>query len=865
MKHLKYLLFSLVVFIPIKVGALEATTVLDCDKLILNVGDSTNCKISLNSISGGVKGFMADINVGSNIEISDFSVSEGWTNNSSDIKKIDVTNSIAQPGNITIASFRINVKSGTPETNEKVTVSSIYLTDENDDDLIPTQTEVSQAIRIPSNNASLTKLTVSTGTLSPEFDPDKLEYAVDNVNSDTINISASGNANASISGVGTKKLEYGINTFEIIVKAESGVTKTYKISVNRVDTRSGDTSLKELIVSGTKIQLSNNTNRYIVELASDIDKLSVEAIANNSKATVKYSSNNISLNYDETATIWINVTAENNTVAKYLVTATRKDNRSSNNNLKLLSVNDKSISLNNNTQSYTLTVANKITSATIKALPQDDKSKVEIEGNSNLKVGSNTFKITVTAENNAIKTYSLTIIRKNTSGDVTDLSNNTFVKKLTIKDYDISFDKNTFSYNIEVENTVTKLDITYELEDSKASASITGNSNFKEGNNEVKILVTAENGESSTYVINVTKSGKLYEVENNKSKIISALKDKVKSVQILVKVNDSDSLIIPNDIIKEVSNSNKSLTYSVINGNLTQYSITLNGALFDDYASAVNYKIIFNNNTNLKDLLGNKKSLILDFEHAGQLPAGTVYKVYVGDTFNDGNTLYFYYYDGTVQLQLEESNLLVEAGYITIPLEHCSTYVLVDTVIEDKQISPETPSDNEDNNMLYIIIGSGIIVLLVGGLVIYFIIKKKQKNKKDITPKPNDNLDATETIDIIDLDDTTTMPAVPNSVANTEYLFGISVMDIDDYLEKCPLAGIKRENIKEGIVVVSLEKDSILNKLGIIQGDVLLEFNDKKIINKETFRELIKNIKHGKKYKLKFHRNGKDNNIEVIL
>lgn len=865
MKHLKYLLFSLIVFIPIQVGALEATTVLDCDKLILNVGDSTNCKISLNSISGGVKGFMADINVGSNIEISDFSVSEGWTNNSSDIKKIDVTNSIAQPGNITIASFRINVKSGIPETNEKVTVSSIYLTDENDDDLIPTQTEVSQAIRIPSNNASLTKLTVSTGTLSPEFDPDKLEYSVDNVNSDTINISASGNANASISGVGTKKLEYGINNFEIIVKAESGVTKTYKISVNRVDTRSGDTSLKELIVSGTKIQLSNNTNRYIVELASDIDKLSVEAIANNSKATVKYSSNNISLKYDETATIWINVTAENNTVAKYLVTATRKDNRSSNNNLKLLSVNDKSISLNNNTQSYTLTVANKITSATIKALPQDDKSKVEIEGNSNLKVGSNTFKITVTAENNAIKTYSLTIIRKNTSGDVTDLSNNTFLKKLTIKDYDISFDKNTFSYNIEVENTVTKLDITYELEDSKASASITGNSNFKEGNNEVKILVTAENGESSTYVINVTKLGKLYEVENNKSKIISALKDKVKSDQILVKVNDSDSLIIPNDIIKEVSNSNKSLTYSVINGNLTQYSITLNGALFDDYASAVNYKIIFNNNTNLKDLLGNKKSLILDFEHAGQLPAGTVYKVYVGDTFNDGNTLYFYYYDGNEQLQLEESNLLVEAGYITIPLEHCSTYVLVDTVIEDKQISPETPSDNEDNNMLYIIIGSGIIVLLVGGLVIYFIIKKKQKNKKDITPKPNDNLDATETIDIIDLDDTTTMPAVPNSVANTEYLFGISVMDIDDYLEKCPLAGIKRENIKEGIVVVSLEKDSILNKLGIIQGDVLLEFNDKKIINKETFRELIKNIKHGKKYKLKFHRNGKDNNIEVIL
>lgn len=865
MKHLKYLLFSLVVFIPIQVGALEATTVLDCDKLILNVGDSTNCKISLNSISGGVKGFMADINVGSNIEISDFSVSEGWTNNSSDIKKIDVTNSIAQPGNITIASFRINVKSGTPETNEKVTVSSIYLTDENDDDLIPTQTEVSQAIRIPSNNASLTKLTVSTGTLSPEFDPDKLEYSVDNVNSDTINISASGNANASISGVGTKKLEYGINTFEIIVKAESGVTKTYKIYVNRVDTRSGDTSLKELIVSGTKIQLSNNTNRYIVELASDIDKLSVEAIANNSKATVKYSSNNISLNYDETATIWINVTAENNTVAKYLVTATRKDNRSSNNNLKLLSVNDKSISLNNNTQSYTLTVANKITSATIKALPQDDKSKVEIEGNSNLKVGSNTFKITVTAENNAIKTYSLTIIRKNTSGDVTDLSNNTFLKKLTIKDYDISFDKNTFSYNIEVENTVTKLDITYELEDSKASTSITGNSNFKEGNNEVKILVTAENGESATYIINVTKSGKLYEVENNKAKIISALKDKVKPDQILVKVNDSSSLIIPNDIIKEVSNSNKSLTYSVINGNLTQYSITLNGALFDDYTSAVNYEIIFNNNTNLKDLLGNKKSLILDFEHAGQLPAGTVYKVYVGDTFNDGNTLYFYYYDGNEQLQLEESNLLVEAGYITIPLEHCSTYVLVDTVIEDKQISPETPSDNEDNNMLYIIIGSGIIVLLVGGLVIYFIIKKKPKNKKDITPKTNDNLDATETIDIIDLDETTTMPAVPNSVANTEYLFGISVMDIDDYLEKCPLAGIKRENIKEGIVVVSLEKDSILNKLGIIQGDVLLEFNDKKIINKETFRELIKNIKHGKKYKLKFHRNGKDNNIEVIL
>lgn len=876
MKYLKYLVVSLLLLLPINIMALSADVVLDCDKAMLSINEEVNCSINVNATNGGITEFNATTKVSSNLEISSITISSEWSNNSND-NNISVSSDTAKSGNINIGTVKVKATSVVPETNESISLTNITLKDE--EVLLVNKNDLSKNIRIPSNNASLTSLSTSVGTLSPAFSADNQEYYIDAVDSDSITITASGNANASIVGTGTKSLNYGTNTFEITVKAEAGNIKIYKLIVNRVDNRSSDSTLKSIKVNNSLISFDSNVFSYSVTLPSNEDTLNVVAEPSNSKATIKYSDNNRKMLPDELYTMYIYVTAENGSKKTYTVAVRRVDNRSSNNNLKSLVVNDKKITLNSN-QSYTLTVDNKVTTADIKTTLEDTKAKVEISGNNNLKVGSNTFKIKVTAENEAIKTYTLTIIRKNADGDITNLSNNTNLKSLTITNYKIDFNKETLTYNIEVESNVKKLTLKYEVEDSKATVSVDGNKDFKEGLNTVKILVTAENGETATYTINVIQKSKNSEVENDKNKIINALKDKDKYEQVLVNANSSDNLVISNDIIKEIINSKKIITFAVKNNTLTKYSIILNGASFTEYTGNIDYKVTFDtDNSTLKELIGSNKNIILNFSHSGELPTGTVFNIYVGNTFANGSSLYLYYYNSSNELELNSKDLTVTEGYVNIPLDHCSTYVLLNTSLEDNSnnqepTTPDTPNTNKSNNnlILYVSIGGVVLVII---LVVVIVItsknKKKKDNKSETKENPNSDfsnmtpigevgsssLENTEIIDF-DLDDF-------NKNDNSEYLFGISVMDIKDYIEKCPLSTIKKENIKDGVVIVSIEPNSPLGKVGIKQDAVLLELNGKKIIDKENFRNITKGVKHGDKYTIKYHQNGTTKKDKIII
>lgn len=86
-----------------------------------------------------------------------------------------------------------------------------------------------------SDNANLKSLGVDGYELNPSFNKDTLEYSlvVEN-NIESVNISANkADANASISGAGTKELSEGNNKFEIVVTAQKGNTKTYVINIER--------------------------------------------------------------------------------------------------------------------------------------------------------------------------------------------------------------------------------------------------------------------------------------------------------------------------------------------------------------------------------------------------------------------------------------------------------------------------------------------------------------------------------------------------------------------------------------------------------------------------------------------------------
>lgn len=81
-------------------------------------------------------------------------------------------------------------------------------------------------------------------------------------------------------------------------------------------------------------------------------------------------------------------------------------------------------------------------------------------------------------------------------------SKNNYLKSLSVEGYDLNFNKDTLEYNLELENDVTSINIAATVEDNKSSISGIGIREVSEGNNKIEIIVTAQNGNTKTYVIN---------------------------------------------------------------------------------------------------------------------------------------------------------------------------------------------------------------------------------------------------------------------------------------------------------------------------------------------------------------------------
>lgn len=71
-----------------------------------------------------------------------------------------------------------------------------------------------------------------------------------------------------------------------------------------------------------------------------------------------------------------------------------------------------------------------------------------------------------------------------------------------------AFSKGNLDYSVTVDAEVESLIIGADPTDANSKVSVSGNKDLKEGNNEVEVVVTAEDGNSTTYKIRVIKEGK---------------------------------------------------------------------------------------------------------------------------------------------------------------------------------------------------------------------------------------------------------------------------------------------------------------------------------------------------------------------
>lgn len=353
--------------------------------------------------------------------------------------------------------------------------------------------------RNKNSNTKLSSLSIDGQILVPDFNPDTFSYSL-NVDSsvEEVTIQATTEASTStVTGLGKKSLQTGLNTFSIDVEAEDGSKKTYVISINKA--ASSNNYLASLLADQAFTPaFDRDTLNYSVTVGNEIDEITVQAVAEDVNATVSgVGTQPLSVGNNP---IQITVTAENNTFRIYTINVTREAN--DNNYLSDLKVNGNTVpNFDRETLKYTMTVPNDVTEAVVSATKEAQTSTITGEGTTYLVTTSlNTIDVVVTAENGTTKIYTIEITREKSS------NNNLTILQSLEGSLSPNFDKTQTNYTMQVPYEITSLTLTTVAEDANATVEVEGNVDFQIGNsNMVYITVTAEDDTTKTYQIQVTR------------------------------------------------------------------------------------------------------------------------------------------------------------------------------------------------------------------------------------------------------------------------------------------------------------------------------------------------------------------------
>lgn len=457
-------------------------------------------------------------------------------------------------------------------------------------------------------NANLSALSLNGITLSPVFASGTASYtatvpysvgsysvtATTSVSTSTVKVKG---ANAT-SGVATSasSLSVGQNAIAIVVTAQSGTTKTYNVTITRTAASSVATLSAFAPGSGAFNEtFATATLNYTQKVANSVSKIKVRATSTSDKATVKINglvvgsgdlSSDINLAVGAN-TILVDVTAENGSTTKqYKVVITREAPvvLSSDARLKALVIGSDAVSSQELGAWVTKNVKVADTVANIKftATVNESHATIKINGRTmqsgiasgwfTLARGANTFNVVVTAQNGqTVRTYTVVITRK-------VLSNDSKLKSLVLETgtLDAAFNANRFTYAVTVPYAKLMLEFTVAANDANATVTVDNNRpnvmgevavELETGVNAIQVQVTAESGNKTTYVVNVTRTP----ASNNA---------KLKSLAISAGTLSPAFVTSTSLYTTTVSNATNSLTFTATPAD-TNAIVTINNVLAD--------------------------------------------------------------------------------------------------------------------------------------------------------------------------------------------------------------------------------------------------------------------------------------------
>jgi uncharacterized repeat protein (TIGR01451 family) len=402
---------------------------------------------------------------------------------------------------------------------------------------------------VASNDANLTALALSTGTLAPAFSAGTTAYSVSVGNASTSTtitptVSATGLATASVNGTpvpsGTPSppvpLAVGTNTITITVTAQSGASKTYTVTIMRAAPPSSNADLSALGTSAGSLNPAfspANTN-YAIDVSAATSSLRLTPTAAENNATINIngvatasgaSSAPIALSVGANM-ISVVVAAQNGATSKtYTLTVNRA--AASDASLSTLSLAAGALTpalspaFSPSQFNYSASVSNPTASLTITPTVSDSNASVKVNGLAQpsgtasgaipLNVGANTVTVLVTAQDGTTSaSYTITVTRQGSS--------NADLLALGVSGASIGppFNSATTAYSASVSSATTSVSVTPTVAESHAALTVNGIAaasgspsgaiSLAPGSNIVEIIVTAQDGSTKTYSVVVTRA-----------------------------------------------------------------------------------------------------------------------------------------------------------------------------------------------------------------------------------------------------------------------------------------------------------------------------------------------------------------------
>ena len=354
------------------------------------------------------------------------------------------------------------------------------------------------------------------GVTVPNFhtgDPDKTEYDVGNVASDkeTINIDATlsdpSPDGATVEGIGDVSLSVGENRLPVVVTAHDGTTtKTYYVKVKRLnDAKNLATLTITSDPAGTwDKEFTPGETTYTYTTDADEDEVVIAATVPEGSGSTIVSGPGT---YDPATTseVTIVVKAEDNSEKHYVINLVRAE--SSNANLSNLTIDGQTIDgFDPDITEYTINIPSDKDSITIGAELEDDRASFTGDGEkTGIQYGpNNQFTITVTAEDNTPKVYTINVTRAYKTDDtLTSLS----VDGVPVPNFH-STDPDGTEYDLgKVASDKETVLIEATLGDpDDATVTGIGTKGIEIGDNRLPVTITAQDGETSrTYYIKIKR------------------------------------------------------------------------------------------------------------------------------------------------------------------------------------------------------------------------------------------------------------------------------------------------------------------------------------------------------------------------